>query len=70
MSQTLQLVVTGMTCGGCENAVTRALLSTRGVTDATASHKDNRVEVTFESETVAPATLRDKIASLGYSVAP
>ena len=70
MSSTLQLVVTGMTCGGCENAVTRVLLATPGVSDVRASHADDRVEVTFEPETVGPAVLREKIAALGYAVAP
>jgi copper chaperone len=70
MSSTLQLVVTGMTCGGCENAVKRVLLATPGVSDVRASHVENRVEVTFESETVEPAVLREKISSLGYAVAP
>ncbi len=70
MSDTLQLAVTGMTCGGCENAVTRVLLATPGVTTARASHANNRVDVTYDPGTVSPTVLRETIASLGYSVAP
>ncbi len=38
MTETLQLSVSGMTCGGCENAVKRTLLQTAGVESVTASH--------------------------------
>jgi copper chaperone len=70
MREKIQFVVTGMTCGGCENAVKRALLNTDGVEAVAASHAENRVEVTFEPGEVAPAELREKISSLGYTVAP
>ena len=70
MSETLQLAVTGMTCGGCENAVRRTLMQTAGVEDVTASHKESLVGVTFDPAKVTPAVLREKIAALGYDVAP
>ncbi len=70
MSDRLRLVVTGMTCGGCENAVTRALLNTSGVESVVASHRDKYVEVTFEPDRVLPAALRETIEALGYTVAP
>lgn len=70
MSEKLLLTVTGMTCGGCENAVTRTLLNTSGVESVTASHKKSLVEVTFEPAKVGPAVILEKIASLGYTVAP
>jgi copper chaperone CopZ len=70
MSETLQLSVTGMTCGGCENAVKRTLLQTDGVEEVTASHAENLVGVTFDPAKVTPVVLREKIESLGYDVAP
>ena len=70
MSETLQLTVTGMTCGGCENAVKRTLLQTDGVEEASASHTEQLVGVTFDPAKVTPATLREKIEGLGYDVAP
>jgi copper chaperone len=70
MSETLQLAVTGMTCGGCENAVRRTLMQTEGVEDVTASHTESLVGVTFDPAKVTPATLREKIEALGYDVAP
>jgi len=45
----LQLRVTGMTCGGCENAVKRTLQKLDGVTEVTASHAQEAVGVTFRS---------------------
>jgi copper chaperone CopZ len=69
MSETLQLAVTGMTCGGCENAVRRALARVNGVQEVTASHAANQVAVTFDASTVTPAVIRQTIEALGYQVA-
>lgn len=70
MSETLQLAVTGMTCGGCENAVKRVLMQTDGVEEVTASHTESLVGVTFDPAKVTPVLLKEKIAGLGYDVAP
>ena len=69
-TEILQLTVTGMTCGGCESAVTRALQQVDGVDEVTASHAANLVGVTFDPDKVTPAVLKEKIAQLGYAVAP
>jgi copper chaperone len=69
MAETLQLTVTGMTCGGCENAVKRTLTQLRGVRDVQASHSANRVNVTFEEADIAPSAIRSAIEALGYQVA-
>ena len=70
MSETLQLTVTGMTCGGCENAVRRALARIDGVEDVTASHQAGLVGVTFDAAKVTQALLKERIEALGYAVAP
>ena len=69
MTQTIQLRVTGMTCGGCENAVKRTLLKVDGVQDVTASHGDAQVGVSFDPAKVAPEVIKQKIETLGYQVA-
>jgi copper chaperone CopZ len=69
MSETLQLGVTGMTCGGCENAVRRALARVNGVQEVTASHASNMVAVTFDASAVTPTVIRQTIEALGYQVA-
>ena len=69
MSEKVQLTVTGMTCGGCENAVKRAVRQLAGVEEVTASHTANQVGVTFDENKVNAGMIRDQIASLGYQVA-
>jgi copper chaperone CopZ len=66
---TLTLTVTGMTCGGCENAVKRALGRLDGVADVTASHLERKVVVTVDPAKVTAAQVRDKIIACGYTVA-
>ena len=70
MAETLDLTVTGMTCGGCENAVKRTLSKLNGVTEVTASHSADRVQVTFDETRLTPAAIRTAIEGLGYAVAP
>ena len=69
MTQTIQLTVTGMTCGGCENAVKRTLTQLSGVQSVNASHQLNHVDVTYDGDKVTPAQLKAGIEALGYSVA-
>ena len=64
----LTLPVTGMTCGGCENAVQRALGQLPGVTQVTASHRDATVRIAFDPAHVSRADLERKIGQLGYAV--
>jgi copper chaperone len=66
--ETLTLHVTGMTCGGCENAVKRALSRLEGVLDATASHGESRVTVTYDPGTVGADAIRQRIRAAGYVV--
>jgi copper chaperone CopZ len=68
MIETQSLPVQGMTCGGCEHAVQRALQRLHGVQSATASHRDHRVTVTFDPAVAPLATIRSAIEALGYTV--
>jgi copper chaperone len=58
MSETIQLTVTGMTCGGCENAVSKALRTLDGVEDVSASHAANLVGVTYDAGKVTRTMLK------------
>jgi copper chaperone CopZ len=69
MADTLELTVTGMTCGGCEQAITRTLTRLEGVSAARATHQANHVSVTFDPATVSPADIKERIVALGYAVA-
>jgi copper chaperone CopZ len=68
MATTLTLPVHGMTCGGCENAVKRAVGAMPGIADVEASHREHRVVVTFDPALVTPADIESKIGKLGYRV--
>lgn len=68
MPSTLTLPVHGMTCGGCENAVKRAVGLLPGVAEVAASHRDHQVTVTYDAALVTPATIEAKIDALGYRV--
>ena len=68
MMETLTLKVTGMTCGGCENAVKRGLAKLEGVGDVTASHAESKVAVTFDPSRVAPDEIKARIGAMGYTV--
>jgi copper chaperone len=57
--------VEGMTCGGCEQSVTRALTSIPGVDKVVASHETKRVEVEGSAD---PAQIATAITDAGYEV--
>jgi copper chaperone CopZ len=66
MTQTL--TVTGMTCGGCENAVKRAVGKLPGVASVEASHAGQTVTVEFDESQTTLDAVAAKIAALGYQV--
>jgi copper chaperone len=68
MAEELTLTVTGMTCGGCENAVKRAVSGLNGVANVTASHRDNRVTLSFDPALVDRAAIAKRIQDAGYTV--
>jgi copper chaperone CopZ len=65
---TLTLHVTGMTCGGCENAVKRAVAKLPGVSEVTASHQEQRVTVDYDPAKSTPEAIAARIDGLGYRV--
>jgi copper chaperone len=67
MTQTLR--VTGMTCGGCENAVKRAVGRLPGVASVDASHTAKNVTVEFDEAQTSLDAIKAKITMLGYEVA-
>jgi copper chaperone len=64
----LTLIVNGMTCGGCENAVKRAVSGLAGVMEVSASHRENRVTLTYDASKVNRAAIAQRIEDAGYSV--
>jgi copper chaperone CopZ len=70
MSETLQIRVTGMTCGGCENAIRRTLQKMAGVQSVEASRARESVRVVYDPASVNPDALRNAINALGYTAHP
>jgi copper chaperone len=66
--ETVLLSVTGMTCGGCENAVKRAVMKLAGVQEVSASHREGTVVIVRDPDQVSLETIRRQIAALGYQV--
>jgi copper chaperone len=69
MSDELTLDVTGMTCTGCENAVSRAVSMIEGVSNVRPSHAHNRVIVTFDPAKTNRQAIARAIETAGYRVA-
>ena len=68
MTENVKLRVTGMTCGGCENAIKLTLHQLEGVASIAASFKDERVEVNYDSEKISRDKITRAIEDLGYQV--
>jgi copper chaperone len=66
MTQTITLTVTGMTCGHCEKAVTRAIRQLDPQAEITIDRSADKVEV---QTTQAREQLAQAITEEGYSVA-
>ena len=69
MADRLTLTVTGMTCGGCENAVRRVVSMVDGVSSVTASHRENKVTVEYDPARATRDTITRAIETAGYNVA-
>ncbi|MFP5516441.1 MAG: heavy-metal-associated domain-containing protein [Alphaproteobacteria bacterium] len=63
----LQFTVPGMTCGGCANAIRKALAAVPGVTDIQADPPNRRLAV--DGDVGADLIIRT-LADAGYDAAP
>jgi copper chaperone CopZ len=68
MTQTVNITVTGMKCGGCETNIVGKLTALDGVISAVADCKENHVSVEFEPEKVEIDDLEDVIIAAGFGV--
>ena len=62
----MEFSVSGMSCGGCEGKITKALNEISGVKKVTASASDGTVIVKFKG--VELQVISDKITSVGFVV--
>ncbi len=65
-STTTAFRVEGMTCGGCEVAVKRAVKKIEGVDTVAASHKEASAEVTYDPAKVTPEEIVAAIEKIGF----
>ena len=62
------LSITGMTCGGCVNSVTRVLQATPGVHQASVSLLPSQAVVSYDASVTGPDHLAKAIAEAGFTV--
>ncbi len=67
MSQ-LQLIVSGMTCTGCESRVATALGRLDGVRRVDADHQAGTVAVDYEPAERPERTIRQRLTDAGYEI--
>jgi copper chaperone len=65
---TIQLSVTGMTCGGCVNSVHKVLTALPGVQSAEVTLSPGQARVVYDPDRVAPAALLQAIIDAGFGV--
>ena len=63
---TAVLKVTGMTCGHCERAVTNALRSVVGVSDARVELQNGRAVVEYDASQTSSRALATAVMNEGY----
>ena len=66
--QTDLIKVTGMTCGGCVNSVTRALKAVPGVAEVSVSLQPGEAKVQFDEQIASPGQLALAVQGAGYGV--
>jgi len=66
---TLDLSITGMTCGSCVRHVTRALQDLDGVAEARVSLADGSARVAYDPEAATEAQVIESVEEAGYQAA-
>lgn len=68
MSESVEISVSGMKCGGCENTINTALSAIDGVMSVKASHQEKKVDVEFDPTKTDLEELEDAIIDAGFTV--
>ena len=64
----IKLIVSGMTCGGCEKRINKALAKLDGIDVVNVSYEKAEVEIRFEEERLGVNHIKETIEALGYTV--
>jgi copper chaperone CopZ len=65
--ETIVLSVSNMTCNGCVKAVTNALVTTDGVSNAVVSLDDGTAKVTYDKEKIKTDDLINAVVKAGFA---
>jgi copper chaperone len=65
---TLQLSISGMTCGGCVNSVQNVLAALPGVQSATVTLNPGQASVVYDPARIEPAALAQAVIDAGFGV--
>lgn len=68
MTDQLEVDVSGMSCGGCEERIRAALGRLDGVRRSSADHRSGRVRVAYDPAAVTARAVRERITDLGYTI--
>jgi copper chaperone len=68
MTETIELTVTGMKCGGCENTVREKLQTVAGISSVKPDFKNNQVIIEFDAELVTVDAIKNVITQAGFTV--
>lgn len=68
MTESIELTVTGMKCGGCETNVKEKLGALDGVLSVTASSKEKKVGVDYDAGKTDLDAIKATIAAAGFVV--
>ncbi len=63
----INIKVSGMVCGGCENRVRNAISTIEGVESVTADHNTGKVVVSAKDE-VKESEIEEKVEDIGFEV--
>ena len=63
----IEIKITGMVCGGCENRVKNALSTIEGVTSVEANHKTGIVKI-LSKEEINNSIIENIIDDLGFEI--
>ena len=66
--QTTTLKITGMTCGGCANGVTKALQAVAGVNEVSVSLEKAEAIIQYDEFITTKGALKSALMHAGYGV--
>lgn len=66
--KTENILVTGMTCGGCVNSITQALKSVAGVSEVNVLLATGETSVQYDEKLTSPMQLRSAVENAGFGI--